>query len=273
MKRLYGQSLVALALIVIAHGASGQTEQEIPVPLTDSSLPVTLEVSAVFAGSITVVGHDSDELLVAMLDGPQRIDTADERESRGGLRRIPNTSMGLSIEEQDNTVSVRVNSRDDAARLRVSVPRRTSVRIDAVKVEEVTVEGVSGEHELSSVNGSITATELSGTAVVSTTNGDVTISLLELTPDTAMSFASFNGDVDVSLPADLDADLHITTNRGDIFTDFDVAMEPQQAIVEQSDDGSRYQVRVEREVRATVGGGGPEIRFKTFNGDIIIRAR
>jgi hypothetical protein len=32
-------------------------------------------------------------------------------------------------------------------------------------------------------------------------------------------------------------------------------------------------VRLEREVRAVVGGGGPEMQFKTFNGDIVIRQR
>jgi hypothetical protein len=30
---------------------------------------------------------------------------------------------------------------------------------------------------------------------------------------------------------------------------------------------------MERETRARIGGGGPEIQFKTFNGDITIRKR
>jgi hypothetical protein len=41
----------------------------------------------------------------------------------------------------------------------------------------------------------------------------------------------------------------------------------------QSGGGDRYRVRVERETRAIVGGGGPELRFKTFNGDVVIRKR
>jgi hypothetical protein len=30
---------------------------------------------------------------------------------------------------------------------------------------------------------------------------------------------------------------------------------------------------MERGMRAVIGGGGPEIRFRTFNGDIMIRKR
>jgi hypothetical protein len=272
MKRSFGQLLIAAVLIVCTEAASAQANQEIAVPLTDPSRPVTLEVSAVSAGSLAIIGYDGDAVLIAPVEESQRFEPADRR-ATGGLRRIPNTSMGLSVEERDNAVTVQMNSREEGAGLRVSVPRRTSVKLTAVNAGNVTVVGVSGEHEISSTNGSITATDLSGSAIVNTTNGDITVSLLELIPDTAMSFTTFNGDVDVSLPANLEANLHMTTNRGDIFTDFEVEMQPQTATVERSDDGSRFRVELEREVRATVGGGGPEMRFKTFHGDIVIHAR
>ena len=271
MRHLYGRTIAAIALIALARAAGAQADGEIVVPLSDPSRPVVLEVSAM-RGSVTVIGYDGEEVRVTPLDGPQRIEPADERNSRG-LRRIPNNSMGLSIEEADNTVSVRITAGSENAGIRVSVPRSTSVQAGTINEGEIVVEGVSGEHELSNINGGITATDLSGSVIANTRNGDVTVSMVEITPGRAMSFASFNGDVEVSLPASLAADLYITTNRGDILTDFDVDLLPQETIVERSEDGERFQVRLESEVRATVGGGGAEMRFKTFNGDIVIRSR
>ncbi len=35
----------------------------------------------------------------------------------------------------------------------------------------------------------------------------------------------------------------------------------------------RYEVRLERETVVVVGKGGPDIRFKTFNGNVMVRKR
>ena len=272
MKHFCPRTLAAIALLALARAAIAQPDGEIVVPLSDPSRPVVLEVSAI-RGSVTVIGADTDQVRVAPLDGPQRIEPVEPQRNEQGLRRIANTTFGVTVEEADNTVSVRVTSGSEETGVRVSVPRQTSVRARTVNDGDVVVEGVTGEHELSNVNEDVTATDISGSVVVNTTNGDITVSMLELTPNKAMSFTSMNGDVEVRLPANLAADLHITTNRGDILTDFDVDVQPRETIVERSEDGERYQVRLESEVRATVGGGGPEMRFKTFNGDIVIRSR
>ena len=86
------------------------------------------------------------------------------------------------------------------------MPRRTSVHAHVVH-GDLTVEGVTGDHELSNVNGEVSATDLGGSAVVNTTNGAVRVSFTRVAPDKAMSFSSFNGDVDVTFPANLAADL------------------------------------------------------------------
>ena len=88
-----------------------------------------------------------------------------------------------------------------------------------------------------------------------------------------MSFSTFNGDVDVSFPSNLSATLHINSGRGELLTDFDVQVQEQPAVVERGGENGRYQVRLERETRAVVGRGGPDIYFKTFNGDVTIRKR
>ena len=37
--------------------------------------------------------------------------------------------------------------------------------------------------------------------------------------------------------------------------------------------GNAYNVKVEKWITGSINGGGPEILFKNFNGDVIIRAK
>ncbi len=64
--------------------------------------------------------------------------------------------------------------------------------------------------------------------VAHSTNGKIVASLSRLAAGKSMSFSTFNGDIDVTLPADSKATLKARADNGDIFTDFDVKLEPQQ---------------------------------------------
>jgi hypothetical protein len=261
----------AAVLAAAASGAAAQNGERIAVPLSDPSRPATLEVMLLMA-DISVTAHDGNEIVI-VTDDEIADDDDDDAPRSDGLRRIGGSRPGLTIEENDNTVSVRMDAAPRNADLAISVPRRTSVRVRTVNSGDLVVTGVTGEHELTNVNGDIVATDLSGSAVIGTTNGDVQVSFVALTPSKAMSFSSFNGDVDVTFPASLAADLHLNSGRGDVLTDFDVQVEPQSSVVEQGGNGRPYRVNVKREMRAVVGGGGPDIRLVTVNGDIMIRKR
>ena len=269
MKRALFASAAA-AVIGLSAPAEAQNDERIVVPLSDPARPATLEVS-LFNGSITVTGYDGNEIVIAAREGED--DDEPDRREREGLRRIPNTAVGLTAEERDNAVSVAVDRNNRGIDLEITVPRRTSVNGRTLNGGELRIEGVAGDHELANVNGGIVAADVAGSVVAATTNGDVTVSFTELAPGKAMSFTSFNGDVEVAFPAGLAAELRINAGRGEVLTDFDVDVQPQPSVVERSAEGGRYRVRLERDVRAVVGGGGPEMSFKTFNGDIVIRRR
>ena len=118
------------------------------------------------------------------------------------------------------------------------------------------------------------ANDIAGSLVANTTNGTIRVSFTDVTADKPMSFNTFNGDVDVTFPAKLAATLRVTTGHGEFYTDFDVTLQPQAPAVAQGGQNGRYEVRLERETVAVVGkGGGPDIRFKTFNGNVMVRKR
>jgi hypothetical protein len=60
---------------------------------------------------------------------------------------------------------------------------------------------------------------------------------------------------------------------GDIFTDFDMVMKKGAPKEEKNSEKGIYKVSLEEWIRGDINGGGPEMTFKNFQGDIIIRSK
>jgi hypothetical protein len=75
----------------------------------------------------------------------------------------------------------------------------------------------------------------------------------------------------VSFRPALAADLRLKTFNGDVYTDFDVAplpAVPATGVTRKSN--GRFTYKSDRGFAVRVGGGGPELTFDAFNGDIRI---
>ena len=88
-----------------------------------------------------------------------------------------------------------------------------------------------------------------------------------------MAFSSLNGDLDVTFPKSLKANVKLRTDMGEILTDFDMVVSPQKTLVETNENSDTYKVKLEQWVQGKINGGGAEMLFKTWNGDILIRAQ
>ena len=107
--------------------------------------------------------------------------------------------------------------------------------------------------------------------VAQTLNGELKVTFDAVTPGKAMSFTNMNGDIDVTFPANLKADLRMRSDMGDILTDFDFEADATTRRSQEGGEGRGFRLKIEKEIRGQVGGGGPEMVFKNFNGDILIR--
>src|SRR5690606_23349289 len=212
--------LTTAVLAALAPAAHSQSTERIVVPLSEPGRPARLEI-AVFSGDIAVESYDGNEVVIVTDEPVRSRDDRHDNPRADGLRRIQSSSVGLTIEEAQNTVSVRMDFSPNDVDLRIQAPRQTSVRANLVNGGDVAIAGLTGEHELSNVNGDIIATDISGSAVLNSTNGDVRASFVAIDAAKPMALTSFNGDVDVALPAALAADLLVATQQGEVFTDFD----------------------------------------------------
>ncbi len=276
-----GIGLATLAAAQTPAPAAADGRQQITMPFRDPSMPRKLVVEG-GTGSVTVRGYDGQDAIIEYTG--REVPGANVR-SRGGRNDPPDGmhriggSRGLDITEDNNTV--RVDSQGifggTARDMVIQVPAQTSVNVKTMFGGKMTIENIAGDIEAENFNGQVIINNASGSVVAHSMNGKITVSLSRVPPDKSMSFSTFNGDVDVTLPADTKARFKMRTDFGDIFTDFDVKMEANAppVVEEQKDKNgkSRRRVRVDGTQTGTINGGGPEMQFTTFNGRILIHKK
>ena len=274
-----------------------QTTDRATVPFSDPSKPGWVKVD-VHNGSITVKGYEGKEVIVeaktrektlkspdAKLDEmaeeirkgiyararPLREREVKKQRSTEGMRKIAAAGgTGLEIEEDDNVMEVDVSSARQSVDLTIQVPYSTSLELEAHNFGDITVENVTGEIEANNHNGAIRLTGISGVVVANTWNGEVVVSFTSVDPDKAMSFSTWNGDIDVTFPAGLKANVKMKSERGEIYSDFDIQLDTTPQKKEVKKEG-KYRISFEKYIIGSINGGGPEYHFKTYNGDIFIR--
>ena len=251
--------------------AQGQTQSgldRIPVTLSDASRPAHVKVSMV-NGGITVKAYDGKEVIVEA-----RARNRENSREEGGPKRLAISTTGLSVEEENNEVNINTESYMRPIDVTVSVPVHTSLKLRAVNDGDIVVTGVDGELDVDDVNGSVTLNNVSGSAVAHALNGHLHATFVKVDAQKAMAFSSLNGDIDVTFPADLKANVSIRSDRGDVFSDFDVQLKAAASQPEVEDSrgkGGKYRVKIDKTVHGTINGGGPEMQFRNFQGAIYIR--
>jgi hypothetical protein len=252
--------------------AAQDSGDKVTVPFRDPSGAKTLKVT-LQNGSVTVKGYDGKD---ALIETAGRISGRERRPSHvpEGMHRIDNMSMGLDVTEENNVISVVGN--DSSGHVTIQVPVQTSLVLRSVNGGAITVENISGSIDANHTNGGISITNVSGSVLANTTNGKVTVSLNKVSADKAMSFTSFNGTVDVTLPADVKANVMMKTNNGEIWSDFDIKLSAsgKPPVVEDSrSKNGKYKVHLDRAMYGSINGGGPEMQFVTYNGNILIHKK
>jgi DUF4097 and DUF4098 domain-containing protein YvlB len=229
------------------------------------------------AGGITVRGASINNVVVEAR--PQGHAEPHERHSErsDGMKRLelPGNS-GLEITEEDNVINIKTASWNRPTDLLITVPHHSSLQLKCLNGGEIDVEQVDGEIDADNLNGRVTLRSVSGSVLAHSLNGAVLVSLDRVDNSKPMSFSTLNGDLDVTLPADVRANVRMKTDNGEIYSDFEVKLssgaQPMRNESGRQPDGT-YHLRFDNTLRGTINGGGPEYQFTTFNGQIYIRKR
>ena len=266
MKALTTSALLAAALLTSATPAVAQQPQVINVPLSRPGEPIFLEIG-IQSARIEVIGEDRKDAMfeVTVEDSGRKIITP------SGAKILKGGGYALEVEEDDNEISLDMDWRNNKVKVLARVPRRANVELQTVNDGEIIVNNLIGSLELYNTNGPITATNISGSVIAESVNDDINISFASLDANNASSMESINGDIFLGLPANAGARTFLDSAGGEIYSEFEVEVEPSQQVVERDEDNSGVSIRIESVIIANINGGGPVIRMKTLQGDISIR--
>ena len=265
--------VILMVLVGMLAFAQDNPVDRATVPFSNPSQPGYVKAS-VHNGGITVKGYDGKEVIVEARVR-EKILTEDKKmsERAKGMRLIQIATTGLTIEEENNVMEVSVQSLKRTVDLTIQVPYSTSLNLNSFNNGDIIVEKVNGETEVNNHNGALKLTDVSGSTVAHTFNGDVLVSFSKVDSEKPMSFSNWNGDIDVTFPPDIKANVKMKSTQGNIYSDYEISImqDPTKVVEDSRKKGGKYRISFGKYIYGTINGGGPEFQFNTFNGDIFIR--
>lgn len=295
MNRIKLVTIIGLVLLgwYNLNAAEESYSDKLTVAFNDPKSPGFIDLSLV-NGGITVVGYAGKEVMIeANVRGKtlknfdnDKLEKAkakqyikagrdeDQKKNTAGMFKIPILATGLSVEEENNEMKITVESWKHSIDVSVKVPHNTSMNLKCINAGDIVVENVSGELDVNNINGRVTLTNISGTVVAHALNKDLRVTLSKINTEKPMSFSTLNGDIDVTFPGNLKASVQLKSTNGEIYSDFPIELaQKTREVVEQNErkHGGAYRVKIDRTFHGIINGGGVEINFESFNGDIFIR--
>ncbi|MES2005216.1 MAG: DUF4097 family beta strand repeat-containing protein [Bacteroidota bacterium] len=282
---------IAAALLLgtmLATQINAQTDakEQLVVPLSEPGKPFKLNVG-INNGSIKVVTYEGKDVIIDAQTGSEKRNksgvnvsvnvntknSSSDGMASNGMKKInAGRELDITAEEKNNRITVHSNSWKSPITLTIKVPQsEANLKLSTINDGDITVTNVSGELEINNTNGGVYLTNISGSVVASALNSSVVVTFKSIDPKAAMAFSTLNGNIDVTFPTSLKANVKLKSDRGEMFTDFDIEADKAQPKVERSSQSGMYRVNIENWVYGKINTGGPELMMKTMNGNIYIR--
>jgi DUF4097 and DUF4098 domain-containing protein YvlB len=269
MRKFVSIAVFLLGMSVMASArAQDVNADRTVVKFSDPSRPGLLKVT-LMNGRITVKGYSGEEVVIESKSGGNR--NRRPSTTSDGLRRIDSGDFGFTVTEENNVMTINsgVFSSGD---LEIQAPLKTNLELHGVNGRAIAVDGIEGDIEVTNTNGDVSLNNVAGSIVAHSTNGRLTASLRDVAPDKPTSFTSMNGNLDVTLPASVKANMKMRADNGAVYTDFDIQLRPTAPTVEDSrNQGGRFRLETGKTVAGTINGGGVDFDLRTLNGNIYVR--
>ena len=199
-------------------------------------------------GGIRVEGWDRDEILIRARVHAQAESEEAAREIVGDIR----LDTGGTIEADGPRTG-----RHEwwSVSYRIFVPRNSDLDLTTLN-GGIRITDVSGDISFRATNGGVSLDGLSGDVSGSTTNGGLNVELTgEEWEGAGMDVRTTNGGVKINVPDGYSAHIESGTVNGAVRIDFPITV----------------QGRIDRRISADLGRGGKTIRAVTTNGGVVIR--
>ena len=223
------------------------------------------------SGSIKVSGATGKDIVIDVTAEPNAKKEPIEDQGNGMKKINPKTGYDITATEDNNEINVSSNSFMRYLSLSLKIPQGVKLTLSTVNGGDINVDNIKGELEINNVNGGIKLTNISGSVSATSVNGDVITTFKEIDPNAPMAFSTLNGKVDVSMPASAKLNVKLKSDRGEIFTDFDVDIQKTEEKVTKTSGSGMFQLKKDDWVLGKINSGGPEVMMKNMQGNIYLR--
>ncbi len=217
-------------------------------------------------GDITIEGTEEEEITIIALDYEQQNEEDEEGDDFISVFSVgrDNTGIGLTIEEDKDSVKIVGIPNSASSDYAISIPNRFSLKVNNIGNGDSIIQNFKGEIEVSVVEGDAIIRNITGPATLHNMNGDLVVSFSEVSQEAPTSITNLNGDTVVSIPADTRANLKMKSLNSDIRTNLNIEFDTQRQ------DRHAYNFGP-RTVSGKLNGGGVLISLESINGDIVLK--
>lgn len=217
---------------------------------------------------IDIAGYDGDEVVISVTGEFN----ATPSERAKGLKPLyqtgeDNTGLGLAVNQENNTITInKITNRGEPSYI-VKVPKKVSLVFEEINHHghDINISGIEGSIKVESKSSAIRLTNIIGSVEASSVGGDINVEFASLSQENPSSFKSVGSTIDVLLPANTKADIRMKSMSGEIYTDFDLAMN-------ETKDGLR-KIGGGNLVEGKANGGGVALNLESIGSDIFIRKK
>jgi len=263
-KALLRLSAATLAMAILAVSASAFEfcenysswgDKESARDLREVTIPATgsIEVDSGKNGGISIKGENRSDILVRACVQAWG-DSKAEAQNAVDTTRVETSPVIRAVGASEKT--------NYSVSFQILVPIRTDLKLSAHN-GGISITTVDGRMEFSTVNGGVKLANVAGDVKGRTTNGGVKVDLTGMSWNgSGLDVQTTNGGVKLSLPANYAANVEAGTVNGGFKSDF-----PELQV--KKDENDKYSWR-NKQVNASLNGGGAPIRVKTTNGGVKI---
>jgi hypothetical protein len=218
-------------------------------------------------GSIRVTGYEGDLIVV---NGSLRYPEADKKNS-SGLYRIEQKPIDLKAEVNGRDVLLICSSAAKTVDFDIKIPAGFSLKLKSLDNGVVEVINLEGVIEVVNNNGNIFLANINGSAILSSVYGDIEASFGGVRPGAPMMFTTFEGDIIITVPSGVNANLKMKSDKGEIYSEFDIKPVKRLPVVSRTESSAVY--TLEDWITGIVNNGGAEFVLRTYSGSITVKKR
>ena len=255
------KKIVTPFLIVLALGAFNMlAAQEYKLSVSGNK---TLKLHEV--GEVQITGYEGSDLIFSTeVDRDEDSERAEGLKALSAMGLVDNTGIGLSVIESGDVIDVNPMSKRSGPEYEIKVPKNVKVFYEHSTPygDKVIIKNITSELEVSTNHSDLWLENITGPMTINTVHGDIEAIFSELNQQSPTSIISVHGLVDITLPAATKANLSLSTEWGEIYTDMDIAIE------NESDSKSNT-----TKIKGKLNGGGVPLEIGTSHSNIYLRKK